>query len=228
MFEEAVLILERLIKKHPKDPLYIIERGHCALNMGCASWESSSSTSKVSDATAPGHETTASPPCRPSSVTWPSVNRHLHCTVSASLPSLPSATSVVRLSFSRRKRPPPSWQLPIPGHGSAGGTGRSCSSPSRRDCATARSPRFDARMWSSAPALTSVASERVARCGARRYARTSSRRSRNGYRSGVAIHRIPSSPARAARVSVQMPSRDSSPDMQPPHVSPVRLSLARR
>jgi tetratricopeptide (TPR) repeat protein len=33
-FKEAVVILDRLIKKHPKDPLYLIERGHCALKMG--------------------------------------------------------------------------------------------------------------------------------------------------------------------------------------------------
>ena len=32
-FKEAVIILDRLIKKHPKDPLYLIERGHCALKM---------------------------------------------------------------------------------------------------------------------------------------------------------------------------------------------------
>ena len=61
---------------------------------------------------------------------------------------------------------------PILQHGSAGGTERSYSSVFRRDCAIARLPPFDARMWNSAPVLTSVALEKVARCGVRRYVRT--------------------------------------------------------
>jgi tetratricopeptide (TPR) repeat protein len=33
-FQQAILILDSLIRKHPEDALFLVERGHCAIEMG--------------------------------------------------------------------------------------------------------------------------------------------------------------------------------------------------
>jgi integrase len=78
------------------------------------------------------------------------------------------------------------------------------------------------RTWSSALALTSVASEKGERCDAPRYARTSLRSSRNGYRSRAERRPIPSFPVRMEGASAPTHSSDSSHDISQPRVGLVR------
>ena len=61
--------------------------------------------------------------------------------------------------------------------------------------------------------LTSVASEKVGKCDARRYARTSPLFSSNGYQSSAELQAIPSFQVAAAGPSVQMHSSVSSADI---------------